>query len=88
MAFQIDPSIPLQANKVQFDPASIIMQAQQNADNLEKHRFEMQRLREQYDAEKEARKQQKQMQMGIAFHATFAFQNDAFLNYPRFVALA
>jgi len=30
MAFQIDPSIPLQANKVQFDPAAILMQAQQN----------------------------------------------------------
>lgn len=66
MAFQIDPSIPLQAQRTTFDPASILMQAQQNAANLEKHRFEMQRLREQYDAEKEARKQQKQMQMGIA----------------------
>ena len=66
MAFQIDPSIPLQANKVQFDPASILMQAQQNADNLEKHRFEMQKLREDYDLAKEQRKQQKQMQMGIA----------------------
>ena len=66
MAFQIDPSIPLQANKVQFDPAAILMQAQQNGAALEKHRFEMQRLREQYDAEKEARKQQKAMQMGIA----------------------
>ena len=66
MAFQIDPNIPLQAGKVQFDPASILMQAQQNGAALEKHRFEMQRLREQYDAEKEARKQQKAMQMGIA----------------------
>ena len=66
MAFQIDPNIPLQANKVQFDPASILMQAQQNAANLEKHRFEMQKLREDYDAQKEARKQQKAMQMGIA----------------------
>ena len=66
MAFQIDPSIPLQAQRTTFDPASILMQAQQNAANLEKHRFEMQRLREQYDAEKEARKQQKAMQMGIA----------------------
>ena len=66
MAFQIDPSIPLQANKVQFDPASIIMQAQQNAANLEKHRLEMQKLREDYDLAKEQRKQQKQMQMGIA----------------------
>jgi len=66
MAFQIDPNIPLQANKVQFDPATILMQAQTNAANLEKHRFEMQKLREDYDAQKEARKQQKAMQMGIA----------------------
>ena len=66
MAFQIDPSIPLQANKVQFDPAAILMQAQQNGAALEKHRFEMQKLREDYDAQKEARKQQKAMQMGIA----------------------
>ncbi len=66
MAFQIDPNIPLQAGKVQFDPASILMQAQTNAANLEKHRFEMQKLREDYDAQKEARKQQKAMQMGIA----------------------
>jgi len=66
MAFQIDPSIPLQANKVQFDPASIIMQAQTNAANLEKHRFEMQKLREDYDLAKEKRKQEKAMQMGIA----------------------
>ena len=66
MAFQIDPNIPLQAGKVQFDPASILMQAQQNAANLEKHRFEMQKLREDYDLAKEKRKQQKAMQMGIA----------------------
>ena len=66
MAFQIDPNIPLQAGKVQFDPASILMQAQTNAANLEKHRFEMQKLREDYDAQKEARAQQKKMQMGIA----------------------
>lgn len=66
MAFQIDPSIPLQAQRTTFDPASILMQAQQNAANLEKHRFEMQKLREDYDLAKEARKQQKAMQMGIA----------------------
>jgi len=66
MAFQIDPSIPLQAGKVQFDPASILMQAQQNSAALEKHRFEMQKLREDYDLAKEQRKQQKAMQMGIA----------------------
>ena len=66
MAFQIDPSIPLQANKIQFDPATILMQAQTNAANLEKHRFEMQKLREDYDVAKEQRKQQKAMQMGIA----------------------
>ena len=66
MAFQIDPSIPLQANKVQFDPASILMQAQQNGLALEKHRFEMQKLREDYDLAKEQRKQQKAMSMGIA----------------------
>ena len=66
MAFQIDPNIPLQAGKVQFDPASILMQAQTNAANLEKHRFEMQKLREDYDLAKEQRKQQKAMQMGIA----------------------
>lgn len=66
MAFNIDPNIPLQAGKVNFDPAAIIMQAQQGAAALERHRFEMQRLREQFDAEKEARKQQKAMQMGIA----------------------
>ena len=66
MAFQIDPSIPLQAQRTTFDPASILMQAQQNSAALEKHRFEMQKLREDYDAQKEARKQQKAMQMGIA----------------------
>ena len=66
MAFNIDPNIPLQAGKVQFDPASILMQAQTNAANLEKHRFEMQKLREDYDLAKEQRKQQKAMQMGIA----------------------
>ena len=66
MAFQIDPNIPLQANKVQFDPAAILMQAQQNAANLEKHRLEMQKLREDYDLAKEKRKQEKAMQMGIA----------------------
>lgn len=66
MAFQIDPNIPLQANKVQFDPASILMQAQQNGAALEKHRFEMQKLREDYDLAKEKRKQEKAMQMGIA----------------------
>ena len=66
MAFQIDPSIPLQAQRTTFDPASILMQAQQNGLALEKHRFEMQKLREDYDLAKEARKQQKAMQMGIA----------------------
>lgn len=66
MAFQIDPSIPLQAGKVQFDPASILMQAQLNNAKLEEHKFAMQKLREDYDAQKEARKQQKAMQMGIA----------------------
>ena len=66
MAFQIDPNIPLQAGKVQFDPAAILMQAQQNGLALEKHRFEMQKLREDYDLAKEQRKQQKAMQMGIA----------------------
>lgn len=66
MAFQIDPSIPLQAQRTTFDPASILMQAQTNAANLEKHRFEMQKLREDYDLAKEQRKQQKQMQIGIA----------------------
>lgn len=66
MAFQIDPSIPLQAQRTTFDPASIIMQAQQNAANLEKHRFEMQKLREDYDLAKEKRAQEKKMQMGIA----------------------
>ena len=66
MAFQIDPNIPLQANKVQFDPASILMQAQQNGAALEKHRFEMQKLREDYDLAKEKRAQEKKMQMGIA----------------------
>jgi len=66
MAFQIDPNIPLQANKVQFDPAAILMQAQQNGAALEKHRFEMQKLREDYDLAKEKRAQEKKMQMGIA----------------------
>jgi hypothetical protein len=66
MAFQIDPNIPLQAGKVQFDPASILMQAQQNGAALEKHRFEMQKLREDYDLAKEKRAQEKKMQMGIA----------------------
>jgi hypothetical protein len=66
MAFQIYPSIPLQAQRTTFDPASILMQAQTNAANLEKHRFEMQKLREDYDLAKEKRKQEKAMQMGIA----------------------
>ena len=66
MAFQIDPSIPLQAQRTTFDPAAILMQAQQNGLALEKHRFEMQKLREDYDLAKEQRKQQKAMQMGIA----------------------
>jgi len=66
MAFQIDPSIPLQAQSTTFDPASILMQAQQNSAALEKHRFEMQKLREDYDLAKEQRKQEKAMQMGIA----------------------
>jgi len=66
MAFQIDPSIPLQAQRTTFDPASILMQAQQNSAALEKHRFEMQKLREDYELAKEQRKQQKAMQMGIA----------------------
>ena len=66
MAFQIDPSIPLQAQRTTFDPASILMQAQQNGAALEKHRFEMQKLREDYDLAKEKRKQEKAMQMGIA----------------------
>ncbi len=66
MAFQIDPNIPLQAGKVQFDPASILMEAQKNGAALEKHRFEMQKLREDYDLAKEKRKQEKAMQMGIA----------------------
>ncbi len=66
MAFQIDPSIPLQAQRTTFDPATILMQAQTNAANLEKHRFEMQKLREDYDLAKEKRKQEKAMQMGIA----------------------
>lgn len=66
MAFQIDPSIPLQAQRTTFDPASILMQAQTNAANLEKHRFEMQKLREDYDVAKEKRRQEKAMQMGTA----------------------
>lgn len=66
MAFNIDPNIPLQAGKVNFDPATIIMQAQQGAAALERHRLEMQKLRDDYDAAKEARAQQKKMQMGIA----------------------
>ena len=66
MAFNIDPNIALQAGKVNFDPASIIMQAQQGAAALDRHRFEMQKLRDDYDAAKEARAQQKKMQMGIA----------------------
>ena len=31
MAFQIDPNIPLQANKVQFDPASILSKRNKTA---------------------------------------------------------
>ena len=65
MAFNIDPNIPLQA-KTTFDPAAIIMQAQQGAAALERHRFEMQKLREEYDTAKEVRAQQKRMQQGIA----------------------
>lgn len=53
MPFQIDPNIPLQAQRTTFDPyVYILMQAQQNAANLEKHRFEMQKLREDYEAQK------------------------------------
>ena len=66
MAFQIDPSIPLQAQRTTFDPAAILMQAQQGAANLEKHRFEMQKLREDYDLAKEKRAQEKKMQQGMA----------------------
>ena len=59
MAFQIDPNIPLQAGKVQFDPASILMEAQLNNAKLQEHKLSMQKLREDYDAQKEARAQQK-----------------------------
>lgn len=66
MAFNIDPNIPLQAGKVNFDPAAIIMQAQQGAAALERHRLEMQKLRDDYDAAKEARANQRKMNLGIA----------------------
>ena len=67
MAFNINPEIPLQVRPVDFGRGlDLMQQAQINNANLEKHRLEMQRLREQYEAEKEARKQQKAMQAGIA----------------------
>ena len=67
MAYSINPEIPLQAKQFDFGRGfELMQQAQTNAANLEKHRFEMQKLREDYDAQKEARKQQKAMQMGIA----------------------
>ncbi len=66
MAFQINPRIPLQAQAVNFDPASIIMQARENSQNYELKRLQLDRLREQFNQEKEARLRQKQMQQGIA----------------------
>lgn len=66
MAFQIDPRIPLQAQAVNFDPASIIMQARENSQNYELKRLQLDQLREQFNQEKEARLRQKQMQQGIA----------------------
>lgn len=85
MAFQIDQNIPLQAQRTTFDPASILMQAQTNAANLEKHRLEMQKLREDYDIAKEKRKQEKAMQMGIASDLA-GIQNGTPAQYapPRF----
>ena len=67
MAYSINPEIPLQAKQFDFGRGfELMQQAQTNAANLEKHRFEMQKLREDYDLAKEKRKQEKAMQMGIA----------------------
>lgn len=67
MAYSIDASIPLQAKQFDFGRGfDLMQQAQQNSAALEKHRFEMQKLREDYDLAKEKRKQEKAMQMGIA----------------------
>lgn len=67
MAYSIDASIPQQMKPFDFGRGfDLMQQAQQNSAALEKHRFEMQKLREDYDLAKEKRKQEKAMQMGIA----------------------
>jgi hypothetical protein len=67
MSYSIDASIPLQVKPVDFGQGfDLMQQARLNNANLEKHRFEMQKLREDYDLAKEKRAQEKKMQMGIA----------------------
>jgi hypothetical protein len=67
MAYSINAEIPLQGKQVDLSRGiDLFQQAQTNAANLEKHRFEMQKLREDYDLAKEKRKQEKAMSMGIA----------------------
>jgi len=67
MAYSINPEIPLQAKQFDFGRGfELMQQAQLNNAKLQEHKLSMQKLREDYDAQKEARKQQKAMQMGIA----------------------
>jgi len=67
MAYSINPEIPLQAKQFDFGRGfDLMQQAQLNNAKLQEHKLSMQKLREDYDAQKEARKQQKAMEMGIA----------------------
>jgi len=67
MAYSINPEIPLQAKQFDFGRGfELMQQAQLNNAKLQEHKLSMQKLREDYDAQKEARKQQKAMEMGIA----------------------
>ena len=67
MAYSINPEIPLQAKQFDFGRGfELMQQAQLNNAKLQEHKLSMQKLREDYDAQKEARAQQKAMQMGIA----------------------
>jgi hypothetical protein len=71
MAYSINAEIPLQAKQFDFGRGfDLMQQAKLNNAKLEEHKFAMQRLRDDYEAQKEARKQQKAMQMGIASDLT------------------
>jgi len=62
MAFQIDPNIPLRAMANPINIGESLARAQ----SYQAKRLELDRLREQFNEEKEARLRQKQMQQGIA----------------------